>query len=204
MGAGELAAEKFDEAARARAAVGAEQAHAIEKDQQLENFGVLEGAERGLGLRLLGLGQKGRKGVVEATLDGWNGRSFIDNAGSERFVRISQRLQGGEDVGISGAGLRGAEFGDGEGDGGEKLRVDADEIRGEADVEQRRVGGKLARVLLFVAMRGDQVGAVGRAVEGDFAFGAATDGADGFGFGRAEPAGFTFLTDRTRQENPPE
>ena len=111
-------------------------------------------------------------------------------------------MQSGEDVGISGAGLRGAEFGDGEGDGGEKLRVDADEIRSEADVEQWRVGGELARLLIFVAVRGDQVGAVGRAVEGDFAFGAATDGADGFGFGRAEAARFAFLTDRTGHEDP--
>ena len=95
--------------------------------------------------------------------------------------------------------MRGAEFGDGEGDGGEKLWVDAHEIRGEADVEQGRVGGKLARVLFFVAMRGDEVGAVGRAVEGDFALGAAADGADGFGLGRAEAAGLAFLTDRTGQ-----
>ena len=96
--------------------------------------------------------------------------------------------------------MRGAEFGDGEGNGGEKLRVDTDEIRGETDVEKRRVGGELARVLLFVTMPGEKVGAVGWAVEGDLALGAAADGADSFGFGRAEAAWFTFLTDRTRHE----
>jgi hypothetical protein len=44
VGAGELAAEEFDEAAGARAAVGADQAHAIEKDEELEDFGVFEAA----------------------------------------------------------------------------------------------------------------------------------------------------------------
>ena len=111
-------------------------------------------------------------------------------------------MQRGKDVGVGGGGLRGAEFGDGEGDGGEKLRMDADEIRSEADVEQRCVGGELARVLFFVAMRGDEVSAVGRAVESNFAFRAATDRADGFGFGGAEAAGFAFFADRTGQKYP--
>ena len=154
MSAGELAAEEFDEAVGARAAVGAEQAHAVEEDQQLENFGILESTERCLGLRLLGFGKECGKGVVEATLDRGDRRLFIDDACGEGFVGFGERLQGGENVRVSGGGLRGAEFGDGEGDGGEKLWVDAHEIRGEADVEQGRVGGKLARVLFFVAMRG--------------------------------------------------
>ena len=111
-------------------------------------------------------------------------------------------MQRGEDVGVGGGGLRGAEFGDGEGDGGEKLWMDANEIRSQADVEQRRVGGKLARVLFFVAVRGDEVGAIGRAVEGDFALGAAANGANGFGFRRTEAAGFAFLADWTGQEDP--
>ena len=111
-------------------------------------------------------------------------------------------MQCGKDVGVGGGGLRGAEFCDGEGDGGEKLRVDAYKIRSEADVEQRRVGWELARVLFFVAVSGDEIGAVGRAVESNFALGAATDGADGFGFRRTEAPGLTFLTDRTGQENP--
>src|SRR5229473_8248168 len=36
----ELAAEEFDEAARAGAAVGAQQTHAVEKNQEIEKFGV--------------------------------------------------------------------------------------------------------------------------------------------------------------------
>jgi hypothetical protein len=81
--------------------------------------------------------------------------------------------------------------------------VDANEIRSEANVEQRRVCGNLAWVLLLVSMRGDEIGAVGRAVEGDFALGAAADGANGFGFGRTKAPGFAFLTDRTGQAKPP-
>jgi len=57
-------------------------------------------------------------------------------------------------------------------------------------------------MLLFVAMRGEEIGAVGRTVEGDFALGAAADGADGFGLGGAEAAGFAFLTDRAGQKVP--
>jgi hypothetical protein len=99
--------------------------------------------------------------------------------------------------------LRSAEFGDRESDGGKKFRVEADQIRSEANIKQRRVGGELARVLFFVAMRGREIGAVGWAVEGNFALGAAADRADGFGLGGAEAAGFAFLTDRTGQEEPP-
>jgi hypothetical protein len=57
-------------------------------------------------------------------------------------------------------------------------------------------------MLLFVAVGGEEIGAAGRAVEGNFALGAATDGADGFGFCRAEAARLTLLTDRTGQEDP--
>jgi len=202
VGAGELAAEEFDEAAGARPAVGAQQAHAIEEDEELEDFGIFGAALGILRGGLLGFVEEGGESVVEAALDGWDRGLLVDDAGGKRFVGFGERLQGSEDVWVGGGGLRGAEFGDCKGNGGEKLWVDANEIRSEANVEERRVGGELARLLIFVAVSGDQVGAVGRAVEGDFAFGAATDGADGFGFGRAEAAGFTFLTDRTGHEDP--
>src|SRR5947208_240599 len=38
----ELAAKEFDEASRAGAAVGAQQTHAVEKNQQMEKFGISE------------------------------------------------------------------------------------------------------------------------------------------------------------------
>jgi len=197
-----LAAEELEEAAGAWAAVGAQEAHAIEEDEELEDFGVFGAALGILRGGLLGFIEEGGKGVVEAALDGRDRTMFIDNAGGQRFVGLGQRFERGKGVGVGGGGFCGAEFGNGEGDGGEKLRMDTDEIRGQANVEQRRVGGELARVSFFVAMRGDEVSAVGRAVEGDFAFGAAADGADGFGFGGAEAAGFAFLTDRTGQKYP--
>ena len=112
-------------------------------------------------------------------------------------------MQRDEDIGVCRGGFGGAEFGDGEGNGGEKLRVDAHEIGSQTDIKKRGVGGELARVLLFVAVGGEKIGAVGRAVEGDFALGAATDRADGFGLRRAEAPGFTFLTDRTGQRFSP-
>jgi len=151
---------------------------------------------------LFGFVEEGGESVVESALDGRDRELFVDDSGRKRFVGFGLRLQSGEDVGVGGGGLCGAEFGDGESDGGEKLRMNADEIGSEADIEQRGVGWKFARVLLFVAMCGDEIGAVGRTVEGDFAFGAAADGADGFGFCRTEATGLAFLTDWTEQEEP--
>jgi hypothetical protein len=203
VGAGELAAEEFDEAAGARAAVGTQQAHAIEEDEELEDFGVFGVALGILGGGLLGFVKESGESVVESALYGWDRWLLIYDAGGKRFVGFGLRLQSGEDVGVSGGGLRGAEFGDGEGDGGEKLRMDAHEIGSEAHVEQWGVGGELARVLLFVTMGGEEVGAVGWAVEGNLTLGAAADGADGFAFCGTEPAGFAFLTDWTGQEKPP-
>jgi hypothetical protein len=80
--------------------------------------------------------------------------------------------------------------------------VDANEIRSEANVEQRRIGRGLARVLFFVAVRGEEISAVVRAVERDFAFGPAADGADDFSLRGAEAPWFAFLTDRTGQREP--
>ena len=152
MGAGELAAKEFDEAAGARAAVGAKQAHAIEEDEELEDFGIFGAALGILGGGLLGFVKESGESVVESALYGWDRWLLIYDAGGKRFVRSGLRLQGSEDVGVGGGALRGAEFGDGEGDGGEKLRVDAHEIGSEANVEQWGVGGELARVLFLVAM----------------------------------------------------
>jgi len=90
-----LAAEEFEEAAGAWAAVGAKQAHAIEEDEELEDFGVFgtrPGIVRG---RLLGFVKEGGEGVVESALEGWDRRLFVDNASRECFVGFGQRLQSG-------------------------------------------------------------------------------------------------------------
>jgi hypothetical protein len=55
-------------------------------------------------------------------------------------------------------------------------------------------------VLVFVAVRGDKMRAIRRAIDGDFAVGAATDGADFLSLGGAETLGFAFFTDRTGHE----
>ena len=195
VGAGELAAEKFDEAAGKRAAVGAQKAHAIKEDEELEDFGVLGMTEGRLRRGLFSFGKKSGKRIIKSAFYGRSRRFFVNETGGEGFPGFGEGLQGGEDIEIRCGGLGGAEFCDGEGNGREKLRMQADEVRGKTDVEQRSIRGDLARVLVFVAMRGQEIGAVGRAVESDFAFGAAADSTDFFGFCRAKAFRFAFLAD---------
>jgi hypothetical protein len=82
VGAGELAAEEFDEVAGARAAVAAKQAHAIEKDEELEDFGIFGAALRILRGGLFGFVEEGGESVVESALDSWNWWLLVDDAGS--------------------------------------------------------------------------------------------------------------------------
>jgi hypothetical protein len=197
MGAGELAAEEFEEAAGARATVGAQEAHAVEEDKELESFGVFRMAERGLRWRLFGFGEEGGQGIVEGALNGGGGTPLVDNAGGECFIGFGEGSQGGENVWIRDGGLAGAKFCNGEGDGGKKLRMQADEIGSEADIQQWSIRGERARMIFFVAVSGEEIGAIRWAVERDFAFGAAAHGADFFGFGGAEAFGLAFLADGT-------
>ena len=202
VGAGELAAKKFDEAAGTRAAVGAEKSHAIKEDEEVEDFGVLGMTEGRLRRGLFSFGEKSGKRIIESALNGRSRRFFVNETGGEGFPGFGESLQDGEDIGIGCGGLGGAEFCDREGNGREKLRMQANEIRSEADVEQRSIGRDLARVLVFVAMRGQEIAAVGRAVETDFALGAAADRTDFFGFCRAEAFRFAFLADWTEHAIP--
>jgi hypothetical protein len=50
-------------------------------------------------------------------------------------------------------------------------------------------------VLVFVTVRRDEIGTIGRAVDGDFALCAAANGADLFSFGGAEAGGFALFAD---------
>ena len=97
--------------------------------------------------RLPGFGEKGGEGIVEAALDSGNRRLLVDDAGGERFIGFGEGLQGCEHIGIGSGGFAGAEFRDGEGHGGKKLRMQAHEIRVEADIEQWSVRGNRARML---------------------------------------------------------
>jgi hypothetical protein len=70
-------------------------------------------------------------------------------------------------------------------------------ILGDFFVEQRSVCGKQALVLVFIAVGGQEIGAIGRAIDGDFAFGATANGADFFALGGAKAGLFTFFANRT-------
>jgi hypothetical protein len=204
VGSGELAAEKFDEAAGARTAIGAEKAHAEEEDKEWEDFGILDGAE-GWALRsvLFGFGEESGEGVVEFALNEGNRGLLIDDTGGEGFVGVGEGAKSRENIGIGGGGLAGAEFGDGESDGGEKAAVDLDGVRVDAHVEKGGVGGEGARMVVLVAMSGNEVGTVGGAVDGKFALGAATDRTDFFGLSGAKTAGFALLADWTSHDEIP-
>jgi len=159
-------------------------------------------AEWALLRRLFGFVEESGKGVIKTALKRSDRRIFVDETRGKRFVTFGERLQGGGDVRIGDGGLTSTVFRDGESDGGKRLFVDAHEIGSEAHIEQRSVRRELARLAVFVAVRGKKIGAIGRAIERDFALSAATDGADFFRFGRAEALGFAFLTNWTGHEIP--
>ncbi len=92
LGGGELAAKEFDEAAGARAAVGAEKAHAEEKDEQLQNLRILNGTEGRLLTVLLGIVEERRECVVEFALKVGYGRLLVHDAGSEGFIAFGESL----------------------------------------------------------------------------------------------------------------
>src|SRR5713226_6911381 len=195
---GELAAEEFDEAARTRAAVGAQQSHAVEKNQQIENIRIFEIRRRGaLGLLFFDFGEKGDQSSVEFARERSDRRFFIHDAGAERLVSFGESVDGREYIGIRCGGLDGAEFGDGESHGGHQLLMCVDDVLRNLLVQQWSVRRNLALVLVFVAMGGDQIGAVRWAIDSDFALGAAADRADFFAFCGTKSCGFAFFTDRT-------
>ncbi len=51
-------------------------------------------------------------------------------------------------------------------------------------------------MLVFVAVRGEEIGAIGRAVNRNFTLGAAADGANLFALGGAEAGGFALFANR--------
>src|SRR6267142_2170216 len=74
---------------------------------------------------------------------------------------------------------------------------------GKALFEERRVRRNFALVLIFVAVRGGEVGAVHGAVNRDFALRATADRADFFTLCRAKAFFFSFFTNWTRQKRSP-
>ena len=74
---------------------------------------------------------------------------------------------------------------------------------GNAFFEKRRVGGDGTLVLVFVAVRRRQIAAVYRAINRDFTFRTAADGAYFFRLCGAKAAFFSFFANRARQTRSP-
>ena len=66
-------------------------------------------------------------------------RFFVDDAGAQCLVGLGEGLDGGEDVGVHGGGLKGAELSDGEGQRRHELLLGVDDIVGNFLVEQRSI-----------------------------------------------------------------
>ena len=71
------------------------------------------------------------------------------------------------------------------------------DVLGNGFLEQWGIRWNTPWMLAFVAMSGDEIGAVGRAVDGDFALGAAADSADFLRLGGAEALSFALFANRT-------
>src|SRR5438046_7603 len=62
-------------------------------------------------------------------------------------------------------------------------------------IKEGSTGRQAARMLALVPVRGNQISTVGRAVDGNLAFGAAADGANLLRLGGTESGSFALLTD---------
>ena len=73
------------------------------------------------------------------------------------------------------------------------------EIARNFHIRKWNFGNRQRLVLLqLITMRGDQVAAIHGTIDGDFAFRAATDGANLFAFGGTKPLGFSFIANWTK------
>src|SRR5882762_10308953 len=125
------------------------------------------------------------------------GRFFVIDAAAQSFVGLGKGLHRGENIGIGRVRLGCAELGYGESKSGHELLLRVDYVGREIDVEQWSFGWKGARVLVLIAVRGGQVRAIRSADDGDFAAGAAADGADGFALRGTEAVGLALFTNWT-------
>ena len=149
---------------------------------------------------MAGLSDERGKRVVKFVLKGRRGWLFVDDPGDEGLIGFGESAKSSEDVRIGDRRLAGTEFGNVERDRGKELAVGLDHIRSDANVQERRIRGKCTRMLVFVAMCGKQIPAVGWAIESNLALGAATNGANFLRLGWAKPPRFELLTNWTRHE----
>jgi len=190
--------EKFDVAAGARAAVRAEKTHAIEKDQQIEDVGVFERGGAAALLLHLYVGNESGEGGVELAGKARVGRFLVVDAAAQGFVGFGKRLHGGENIWIGCVRLRGTELGYGKGEGGHELLLGVNDVGGQIDVQQGGLGRKGSRVLVFIAVSSEQLRAIRYAINGDFAAGAAADGADSFALSGTKTVGLALFANRTK------
>ena len=149
----ELAAQKLDEAAGTRAAVGAQQTHAVEKNPQIKQVHIFEdGGVRALLLLLFYFAQEGDQCGVEFPWKGRFRRLFVDDSRAKRLVSLGQGFDGGEDVGVDCGRLDGAELRDREGQRGHELLMGVYDILGNFVVEQGSVRRQRALVPVLIAM----------------------------------------------------
>ena len=200
LSAGELAAQKLDEAARSRASVRTQEPHAEQENQQLEDLRISQASAGILRRAPFCVLEKSGEVIVEFCLNEGRRPLFVNDAGGECFVGFSERLEAPKDIRI-GRGLPlGAEFSDGKRDRRKKLAVRVHDIRREPHVKQRRVGRKRPRVLILVTMRRGDIAAVRRAVDGHFPLCPAAHGTDFVGFCGAKTPRFSLLTNWTNHE----
>jgi len=194
----ELAAEEFDVAARTRASVRAQQAHAVEKNQKIKNVGVFQGGKSSaFGLLLFYFGNEIGECGVELAGQSRVWRLFVVDAGAQRSVGFGQRLDCSENVGVGSLALGCAELRDREGERRHQLLLRVNDVGRQIDVQQRCARWQGARVLVLVAVRGQQVGAVRRAINRDFPACAAANGADRFSLGGTVASAFALFADGT-------
>jgi hypothetical protein len=188
--------QKIEECPAAAPAVAVLELEALQEHEGSQDFGIAEGRLGGLGVEFL----EELDFVLEQRLDfrgvGIFGTGFVNEAGVEGAVRLNQRLKGFAGVEVDGVLLfHGLFQGDGELD--YEFLVIANEILGDADVFIGERGG-IDGDGRFVTAGGLEMLAIERAIDGDFAFGSAADGADFAADAGTMAPGASLLTDLTK------
>src|ERR1700722_10207587 len=202
-GGGELAAEKFEIAARPGAAVAAQQAHTVEKDEQRENFGVFGWRSSGLfGGLLLRFVEELRERAVQLASKPGVRRFLVEYSRTQCLVGFGKSLERGQYVGIASSGMRGGKFCGRECQSGKQILLSVDDLFGNLDVQQRSVPGQRSVMRVLVAVGREHVRTVRGTVDGNFALRATAHGANFLALRRTESCCFSFKTERTGHGGP--
>lgn len=125
----ELAAQEFDVAARTGAAVGAQQSHAVEEYEEIENIGIPQRSGVCLlRLFLFRFGHKCAERGVEFAAQLPVRQFLVVNASHQRSGCFRKGLDSGEDIGVGGIVVRGAKLGDSKCKRGHELLVGVNQV----------------------------------------------------------------------------